>query len=120
MEYIIGIAVICVLGYLAFRMSKPTVGVVKDDLALPHKVETAPVFEEPAPVVVEPAPVVVEAPAKKPRKPRAPKVEQAPVKAPVAKTKKVVVANAPVKTAVKAVKAPVKKPAAAKATLKKA
>jgi len=110
MEYIIGIAVIVILGYLAFRMSKSSVDSSSVDAATPT---LAPVVEAPAPVVVEAptpvveaAPVAVEAPAKKPRKPRAPKVEQAPVKAvkakaPVAKTTKAAV-----------VKAPAKKPAA--------
>jgi outer membrane biosynthesis protein TonB len=125
MEYIIGSAVIVILGYLAFRMNKSSVDSSSVELVTPASapvVETAPVaVETPAPVVVEaPAPVVeaapvaVEAPAKKPRKPRAPKVEQAPVKAvkakaPVAKTTKAAVAKAPVKAVAKA---PAKKPAA--------
>jgi len=113
MEYIIGIAVIGILGYLAIRMSKPTDEVAKVDLVVPDKVEQAPTVEE-----LAPAPVVEAAPVKKPRKPRAPKVEQAPVKAPAAK--KAVVAKAPAKAAVKAVKAPAKKPAAIKAKSKKA
>jgi hypothetical protein len=134
MEYIIGIAAIVILGYLALRMSKSPVDSSKVELVTPTPVaeaptpvvveESAPVVEAPAPVVVETPAPVVEAPAKKPRKPRAPKVEQAPVKAvkakaPVAKTTKVV-AKAPAKAAVKAVKAPAKKPAAIKATSKKA
>jgi hypothetical protein len=86
----------------------------------PYKIETPPA-PEPAPVVVETAPAVVtdtvvvvenavvpeavvaEAPAKKPRTPRAPKVE-APVAKPAAKK------AAPVKKAA-AIKAAPKKPA---------
>lgn len=135
MEYIIGIAAIVILGYLALRMSKSSVDSSNVDLVTPTQApvaEAAPVVEAPAPVVVEaPAPVVeaapvAEVPAKKPRKPRAPKVEQAPVKAvkakaPAAKTTKAAVAKAPAKAAVKAVaKAPAKKPAAIKAKSKKA
>ena len=109
MEYIIGLAVIAVIVYLVARMSKSTVELSKVEL-----VEQAPVLEE---KVAEPAPtpVVVEAPAKKTRKPRAVKVEQAPVKAPAKKT----AAKAPAKVAVKASKAPAKK-TAAKAKSKKA
>ena len=84
MEYVIGIAAIVILGYLAFRMNKSSVDESKVELVTP-----TPIVEVPAstPVVEAPTPVV-EAPAKKPRKPRVPKVEQVPVKAkaPVAKT----------------------------------
>jgi hypothetical protein len=97
MEYIIGIAAIVILGYLALRMSKSPVDTSKVELVTP-----TPVAEAPAPVVVEEPAPVVEAPAKKPRKPRAPKV--------VAET----VAKKP--AAKKA--APIKKAAAIKATTK--
>lgn len=113
MELVIGLIAIGVLGYFAFFRKKEEILEVA-----PYKVET------PTPVVVEetpaPAPVapvetlpvevpvvtevVAEAPAKKPRKPRAPKVEATPVKAP-AKAKPAAKAKAPVK-------APAKKAAA--------
>ena len=82
MEIIIGLVVLVALGFFVFRTKK--VEVVD---AVPYKVET-------------PAPVVEEAPAKKPRKPRAPKVEVAPAK-------------------VKAVKSVAKKAAPKKETAKK-
>lgn len=119
MELVIGLIVIGVLGYFAFFRKKEEVAEVA-----PYKVET------PAPVVVEetpaptPAPVaqvetlpvevpvlteevVAPAPVKKPRKPRAPKVEATPVKAP-AKAK----APAVKAKATTTVKAPAKKAAA--------
>ena len=116
MELIIGLAVLAVAGYFVFFRQKDEPLVT----SAPYKVDTppAPAAEPEAVVVVEnavvPEAVVAEAPAKKPRKPRAPKVEQAPVKAvkakaPVAKTTKAAVAKTPVKAVAKA---PVKKPAA--------
>jgi len=87
MELLIAIVVIGGLGLLAYRsMNKenkdgrhPLDAVTKTDEA-PYKVETPATpevkVEEPAPVV-EAAPVVAEtAPAKQPRKPRAPKAEK--------------------------------------------
>jgi len=83
MEYIIGLAVLVVLGYVLFRMvtSSADEPVVEHVTPTPTPVvEVTPAVETPASVVVEaPAPVVedtpvVEAPTKQPRKPRAPKV----------------------------------------------
>jgi hypothetical protein len=110
MEILIGLVIACVAGWwLFFRNNEQA------ETPAPYKVDTPPApivetkVEEPAPVpVVELAstPVtlqitdaVTQAPAKKPRKPRAPKVE-APVAKPAAKK------AAPAK------KAAVKKPAA--------
>jgi len=94
MELIIGLIVIAAVGYIVFRKKDESVA------EAPYKVETptvTPLGEPPATVVVEgagtvavteevkvevapvaEAPVVAEAPAKKPRKPRAPKAEAKP------------------------------------------
>jgi hypothetical protein len=101
MELIIGLIVIAAIGYFVFfrKKDEPLVA------SAPYKVDVtpapvAPVVEPPAVVttpVVEVAPAetvvtapeavveVAEAPAKKPRKPRAPKVEAVVEKKPVAK-----------------------------------
>ena len=101
MELIIGLIVIAAVGYIVFRKKDEPVA------EAPYKVETPTVTaqgEPPATVVtvegagavtieevkvevtpVVEAPVVAEAPAKKPRKPRAPKAEAKPVAKPAAK-----------------------------------
>ena len=82
MELIIGLLVIGVVGYFVFFRKKDA-----PVSAAPYKVEqpvpAADVAPQPEPVVVavegagavEVSPAVEEAPAKKPRKPRAPKAE---------------------------------------------
>jgi hypothetical protein len=119
MEIIIALVVAAGLVYwfffrkseVAFVEAAPVVETASYKVPEPAATTPIPlVVETPAPVVeavVEAAPVVevVEAaPAKKPRKPRAPKVEATPVKAPV-KAKPATKAKAPVK-------APAKKAAA--------
>jgi len=92
MELIIGLIVIAAAGYFVFFRKKDEPLVV----SAPYKVDAAPapVAEPEAVVVVEAAPEVapevvaeaaVEAPAKKTRKPRAPKAGDAVPKKPVAK-----------------------------------
>jgi hypothetical protein len=86
MELIIGVIAIAVVGYFVFFRKKEEIA-----SPAPYKVETpqqdimtgiiVSPKEAPAPVVEEvkaeaPAPVVEAAPAKKPRKPRAPKAEK--------------------------------------------
>ena len=116
MEIIIGLIVIAAAGYFVFFRKKDEPLVI----SAPYKVDAAPapapVVEPEAVVVVEnavaPEAVVAEAPAKKPRKPRAPKAVTVVEKKPVAK-----------KPAVKkpaAKKPAAKKPAARTATSKKA
>jgi hypothetical protein len=86
MEIILGIAILCVIGYYVFKPKNKTelteAAVKVEQEEVPYKVET------PAPVVAEPvvAPEVETAPAKKPRakKPAAPKAK-APAKAPAKK-----------------------------------
>jgi hypothetical protein len=93
MELIIGLIVIAAIGYFVFfrKKDEPLVA------SAPYKVDVtpapaAPVVEPEAVVVAENAVVpeavveaAVEAPAKKPRKPRAPKAEAVVEKKPVAK-----------------------------------
>jgi hypothetical protein len=94
MELVIGIIVIGVLGYVAFFRKKeeilevtphkgetPTLVVVEETPA-PASVTSVETLPVEVPVVTE---VVADAPAKKPRKPRAPKVVAPPVKAPAKK-----------------------------------
>lgn len=110
MEIIIGLIVLAVVGYFVFfnKKEEPLTS------AAPYKVEVVPVAAADVPVVVStPEPVVETAPAKAPRKPRAPKAEKAPAKkAPAKATTK--------KPATIKAKATTKKPAAVKAKPKKA
>ena len=103
MELIIGLLVIAAAGYFVFFRKKEEYP-VEETTSAPYKVEMpVPAGDiAPQPLVVEGAgaieipvaPVVEEAPAKKPRKPRAPKAEQpaakkaAPKKAAAKKTTK--------------------------------
>jgi hypothetical protein len=83
MELIIGLIVLVAVGFIIFRKKddQPT-----SQLEVEVKAEAPLKVETPAPVVVEGAgavdlpatPVVEEAPAKKTRKPRAPKAEATP------------------------------------------
>ena len=88
MELIIGLLVIAAVGYVVFFRKKDEY--VAETTSAPYKVEqpvpAGDVAPQPTPVAVEgaglvevpaePAPVAEEAPAKKPRKPRAPKAEK--------------------------------------------
>ncbi len=88
MELVIGLLVIAVVGYFVFFRNKeePVTTTQKEDDA-PYKVETPVPAQDVAPqpvvavegagaVVLPATPVVEEAPAKKTRKPRAPKAEK--------------------------------------------
>jgi hypothetical protein len=111
MELIIGLIVLVVVGYFVFFNKKESVA-----SPAPYKVETpvevTPVAAADVPVTL-PVAEVVEAPAKAPRKPRAPKAEKPAAKKAPAKAK------AP-KAKATTTKATTKKPAVTKAKTKKA